>query len=285
MSSTDRSSVIVWMWLDCFCSSTFWARLPVRCRLRSAGGWASSKVARRRSTDSIASLLDEEVRRTATTAVTALRSSDTPWSVTLATRGTARMARSTRCTAARSAAVSGFPDAATNVASRVVFAPKGDASAAACTLGALDGRNEEFELFSTLESGGSATLRTTVTNNQPAMIGHRNRTLNRPRAANKRTSSVGGNGSVRRSASRRWCTTGRSAVGRARCGRPARARRSYGSRSVHSGRRPSMKKFFRGFLRLDPHSSMRPPGEPGHPFVRRAAARAGTLRSGLGRGR
>ncbi len=56
----------------------------------------------------------------------------------------------------------------------------------ASTLGSEAGRNWVLEFFSTLVSEGRETASTTVTTIQPAMISQRNRTVNRPRAANKR---------------------------------------------------------------------------------------------------
>ena len=72
------------------------------------------------------------------------------------------------------------------MASATVEELNGWASRPAWTLAALDGRNWESLLFSTLDSDGRATARTTVTTIHPAMINQRNRTVNRPRAANKR---------------------------------------------------------------------------------------------------
>ncbi len=62
----------------------------------------------------------------------------------------------------------------------------GVASSWATTLGSEAGRNWVLLFFSTLVSEGRDTASTTVTTIQPAMISQRNRTVNRPRAANKR---------------------------------------------------------------------------------------------------
>ena len=62
----------------------------------------------------------------------------------------------------------------------------GAASSAARTLGEVAGRKSELLFFSTLPSEGSVDARTTAATIQPAMISQRKRTVNRPRAANKR---------------------------------------------------------------------------------------------------
>jgi hypothetical protein len=61
----------------------------------------------------------------------------------------------------------------------------GDASSPAFTLAALDGRNWELLLFSTVDRPGRHMTRITVTMIQLAMISQRNRTVKRPSAANK----------------------------------------------------------------------------------------------------
>jgi hypothetical protein len=61
----------------------------------------------------------------------------------------------------------------------------GAASWPACTLAALDGRNWELLLFSTVDSPGRHMTSTTVATIHEAMINQRNRTVNRPSAANK----------------------------------------------------------------------------------------------------
>jgi hypothetical protein len=79
--------------------------------------------------------------------------------------------------------------AATYVASATVDELKGWANRPAFTLAELAGRNSELLLFSTVDSPGRDNVSTTVTAIHTTMISQRNRTANRPRAANKRWSS------------------------------------------------------------------------------------------------
>jgi hypothetical protein len=91
--------------------------------------------------------------------------------------------------AASSAAVSvrwATAEEATKVTVEVLLGLKGWASLLACTLAAVVGRNCELEDFSTLASDGRQIMSSTVTTIQPPMMSQRNRTVNRPRAANKR---------------------------------------------------------------------------------------------------
>ena len=78
---------------------------------------------------------------------------------------------------------------ATKVVSWMVGDENGAASSAARTLGAVAGRKSELLFFSTLLSEGRVEARTTAATIHPAMISQRKRTVNRPRAANKRWSS------------------------------------------------------------------------------------------------
>src|SRR5271168_2003577 len=100
------------------------------------------------------------------------------------------MAPSTRSIASLSEVVSDpWETAATYVASATVDELKGWANRPAFTLAELAGRNSELLLFSTVDSPGRDSVSATVTAIHAAMISQRNRTANRPRAANKRWSS------------------------------------------------------------------------------------------------
>ncbi len=112
--------------------------------------------------------------------------------MTAVTRGMERMACSTRPTAALSSTDSArwaAAEEATKVTVEVVRGLNGWANRSALTLAEVDGRNCELLDFSTLDRVGRHTISRIVTAIQPAMIGQRKRTVNRPRAANKRWSS------------------------------------------------------------------------------------------------
>src|SRR5664280_1912279 len=176
MNTNDRSSVSIWMWLVWFCSSTDWATEPVRCMATPGCEPDDVNAERSSSTVRVVTLpVEDDGRFSSTRALRALPLAETPWSSTAVTRGTDRMAASARLMAA-----------SMKVASDCDCELKGAASLPACTLGTLAGRKSELLLFSTLERGGRATLSTTATMTQAATISHRNRTVNRPRAANKR---------------------------------------------------------------------------------------------------
>ena len=117
MNRTERSSMRVWMWPFWFCSSIELARPPVRCMLRPGGGCVVANVARSATTAWSATFCPADAGICSSTrALRARPLADAPWSTTVVTRGTARMASSARSMAVSSAAVSWVPEvAATNV--------------------------------------------------------------------------------------------------------------------------------------------------------------------------
>ena len=85
--------------------------------------------------------------------------------------------------AVTSAGVSGAPDraATTGIPNRLAV-PSGAASTAACSLGALAGRNVELLLLVTLASDGSCVTAPKAAAIHTRTTSHRNRTANRPMA-------------------------------------------------------------------------------------------------------
>ena len=189
MNSTDSSSTRLWMWPFWFCTSTEAANPPVRCMTRPGGAPEVANVDRSAATAWSEALFSWVFGISISTSARRARwLADDPWSRTAVTRGTERMACSLRSMAAWSAAVRTPPSvvAATNVVALAVLDWNGAASCWATTLGSEAGRKLELPLFSTLVREGRARARTTVVMIQPAMISHRNRTVNRPKEANKR---------------------------------------------------------------------------------------------------
>ena len=154
MNSTDSTSVSVWVCPFWFCWSTDWATPPVRWRARPGGAPAVAMADRRSATDG----------RLVPRGAPALgprswrfgpvrwptppgRPPQPPWAASAWPARSGRWPGCRRGTAIRRAA-------ATRVAVDVVVGWKGAASSSACTLAALEGRNWELLLFSTLDSEG-----------------------------------------------------------------------------------------------------------------------------------
>jgi len=97
--------------------------------------------------------------------------------------GTVRSCCCSAVVAATSAGVSGDPGRATTTGIGIRLAvPKGAASSAACSLGALAGRNLELLFCVTLDSAGSWVTAATAPTIQTSSTSHRNRTAKRPTA-------------------------------------------------------------------------------------------------------
>ena len=119
-----------------------------------------------------------------TVSCSARPSADCPASRTTVTVAARDIAPDSRATAAWSAAVSVPPDRATTTVTAVSEAPcSGEASWAACSLGALAGRNEVLSLCVTLDSDGSAAMAAIVPATQASTIAQRKRTASRPATA------------------------------------------------------------------------------------------------------
>ena len=121
-----------------------------------------------------------------TVSCSAWLSADCPASRTDTTRGTRASAVASRATSAWSVPVSAWPRVAATTVTAVSEARcSGEASWAACSLGALAGRNEVLSLCVTLDSDGSSTMAAAVPVTQASRITHRKRTDSRPIAAKK----------------------------------------------------------------------------------------------------
>ena len=124
-----------------------------------------------------------------TVSCSARPSADSPASRTAVTLSTRASAPASRATAASSVLVntvpvSGPPDRATTTPTAVSEALcSGEASWAACSLGALAGRNEVLSLCVTLDNDGSSTMAATAPATQASRMAQRNRTESRPTAA------------------------------------------------------------------------------------------------------
>ncbi len=126
-----------------------------------------------------------------TVSCSARPSADCPASRTAATRPIRPSAPVSRAMAAWSAADSGWrdrtgPACATTTVTAVNEAPcSGEASWAACSLGALAGRNEVLSLCVTADSEGSSVRAAAAPAAQASTTSQRNRTESRPAAAKK----------------------------------------------------------------------------------------------------
>ncbi len=119
-----------------------------------------------------------------TVSCSARPSADSPASRAAVTRATRPSAAASRAMAARSVPVSGPPGRATTTPTAVSEALcSGEASWAACSLGALAGRNEVLSLCVTLDSDGSSTMAAIVPATQASRMAQRKRTASRPAAA------------------------------------------------------------------------------------------------------
>ena len=119
-----------------------------------------------------------------TVSCSAWPSADCPASRTETTRATRDSEPASRATNAWSAPVSVPSARAATTVTAVSVAPcSGEASWAACSLGALPGRNEVLSLCVTLDSDGSSAMAATAPATQASTIAQRKRTDSRPTAA------------------------------------------------------------------------------------------------------
>ena len=155
MNRSDSS----WVWFcdepDAATASIWAASWPVRWTSRPAGAPAPPKVERMASTTPLASGPALNATTSAwTSACRACPSPDTPRSTTSLTLSRARTRASSASIAALSAGVSPPSRAAISVAAARVPFWNGAASAAACMLGAEEGRNPLVVSFATSASDG-----------------------------------------------------------------------------------------------------------------------------------
>ena len=126
-----------------------------------------------------------------TVSCSACPSADCPASrtaTTLATRDSEPASRATNAWSAPDSVPPGsvlLDRAATTVTAVSVAPCSGEASRAACSLGALAGRNEVLSLCVTLDSDGSSAMAATAPATQASTMAQRKRTDSRPAAAKK----------------------------------------------------------------------------------------------------
>ena len=121
-----------------------------------------------------------------TVSCSACPSADCPASRTETTRGIRASEPLSRSTKASSGPVSAPLDRAATTVTAVSAAPcSGEASWAACSLGALAGRNEVLSLCVTLDSDGSSAMAAAAPAAQASTMAQRKRTASRPVAAKK----------------------------------------------------------------------------------------------------
>ena len=157
--------------------STRVATVPAVCAVSPAGSAAPRITSRRPATRlacwAVASPPDW-ASAASTVSCSACPSADWPASRTSTTRPTRDMALDKRAMASWSALVSGPSEAAATTVTAVSEAPcSGEASWAACSLGALAGRNEVLSLCVTLDSEGSSVMAATVPATQAATMAQR----------------------------------------------------------------------------------------------------------------
>ncbi len=166
--------------------STRVATVPAVRTARPPGGPAARMASRTPAT----SVACWEVARppdwasaASTVSWSACPSADWPASRTAVTRATRDSEPASRATNVPSAAESGPPARAATTVTAVSEAPcSGEASSAACSLGALAGRNEVLSLCVTLDSDGSSTMAAAVPAAQARTMTQRKRTASRPAA-------------------------------------------------------------------------------------------------------
>ena len=170
-----------WTWppvlLEVALVSTRVATGPAVCAASPAGSAAARMTSRRLATRlacwEVASPPDW-ASAASTVSCSAWPSEDCPASRTEVTLATPPSIPESRAMAAWSAPVSGPPDRAATTVTAVSEAPcNGEASWAACSLGALDGRNEVLSLCVTADSDGSSTIAATVPATQASTIAQR----------------------------------------------------------------------------------------------------------------
>jgi hypothetical protein len=167
--------------------STLVATEPAVCAVSPAGSAVAWMTRRRLATRpacwEVASPPDW-ASVASTVSCSARPSADCPASRTEVTRATRASAPDSRAMAAWSAPVRGPPARAVTTVTAVSEAPcSGEASWAACSLGALAGRNEVLSLCVTLDSDGSSIMAATVPATQASTIAQRKRTASRPATA------------------------------------------------------------------------------------------------------
>jgi hypothetical protein len=195
--NTPTSSAITkmienhWTWppvlVEVALASTRVATVPAVCTDNPGGGPAERITSRRSATRlacwEVASPPDW-ASVASTVSCSARPSADCPASRTEATRATRDSEPASRATNAWSAPVSVPSARAATTVTAVSVAPcSGEASWAACSLGALAGRNEVLSLCVTLDSDGSSAMAATATATQASTIAQRKRTDSRPAAA------------------------------------------------------------------------------------------------------
>ena len=167
--------------------STRVATGPAVCT-SSPGGSGVARMAPRRPATRLAccevARPPDWARAASTVSCSARPSADCPASRTEVTLATPAMARASRAMAAWSAAVS-VPAgrAATTVTAVSEASCSGEASWAACSLGALAGRNEVLSLCVTADSDGRPIIAAATPASQAAAITQRKRTASRPATA------------------------------------------------------------------------------------------------------
>ena len=181
MKTIDRSWTSL-PWLpDAFCWSTWIATSPARCAWRPAGSPACAIFARSPSTRSVCWFWLPPPCTASATSCTAWPSGERPASSTRLMPGTVRSWRCKAVTAVRSAAESCDPGRAITTGTGCRLAvPNGAASSAACSLGALAGRNLELLFWVTLDNAGSCETAPIAATIQNTRTSHLNRTAKRP---------------------------------------------------------------------------------------------------------
>ena len=184
MNSSDSCSTFAPVLPEAFCWSTAAATSPARCACSPAGSPALAILARSAFTRSSSAFgLPPFSCEARMTSCAACPSGETPASITLLTSGTDFSCSASAATAVWSAAVSGAAvRAATSGIGIRPAVPNGSASTAACSLGALAGRNLVLLLWVTLDSAGSCVAAAIAAMTHARTTSHRNPTAKRPMA-------------------------------------------------------------------------------------------------------
>jgi hypothetical protein len=179
-----------WTWppvlLEVALVSTRVATGPAVCTENPDGGPARRMTSRRPATRVACCAVPSPpdwASVASTVSCSARPSADCPASRTETTLATRASEPASRATNAWSAAVSVPSGRAATTVTAVSAAPcNGEASWAACSLGALPGRNEVLSLCVTLDSDGSSVMAATAPATQASTITQRKRTDSRPAA-------------------------------------------------------------------------------------------------------
>ncbi len=183
MNSAEKFCTLPPVLPDAFCWSTEMATSPARCTRSPAGRPARAIVERIAFTRSVCWLWPPPLALASTWSCSAWPSGDRPRSCTRLTPETLLSCACSVDTAVTSAGVSAAPDraATTGIPNRLAV-PSGAASFAACSLGALAGRNVELLLLVTLASDGSCVTAANAPTIQARRRSQRKRTAKRPMA-------------------------------------------------------------------------------------------------------